>query len=58
MNDLPEVTEILKKYNVGGLAFCEVNARGRTKIKEVHEMVREYMTGRKFTPEHEKENQS
>jgi nitrogen regulatory protein PII len=52
--DLPHVTEILNKHNVGGLAFYEVNARGRTKIKEVQEMVRNYMTGRKITPEHEK----
>src|SRR5215212_7533989 len=52
--DLPKVTEILTKHNVGGLAFYEVNARGRTKIKEVQEMVRSYMTGRKITAEHEK----
>ena len=52
--NLPKVTEILNKHNVGGLAFYEVNARGRTKIKEVPEMVRAYMTGRKITPEHEK----
>ena len=52
--DLPKVTEILNKHNVGGLAFYEVNARGRTKIKEVQEMVRSYMTGRKITAEHEK----
>lgn len=52
--NLPKVTEILNKHNVGGFAFYEVNARGRTKIKEVHEMVRAYMTGRKITPEHEK----
>lgn len=51
---LHEVTEILKKHNVGGLAFYEVNARGRTKIKQVDEMIREYMTGRKITPEHER----
>jgi len=31
--NLSKVTEILKKNNVGGLAFYEVNARGRTKIK-------------------------
>ena len=54
LEDLPKVTEILNKNNVGGLAFYEVNARGRTKIKEVQEMVRSYMTGRKITPEHEK----
>ena len=53
-DSLPQVTEILNKHNVGGLAFYEVNARGRTKIKEVQEMVRNYMTGRKITPEHEK----
>ena len=52
--DLPKVTEILNKHNVGGLAFYEVNARGRTKIKEVQEMVRSYMTGRKIAAEHEK----
>jgi nitrogen regulatory protein PII len=52
--DLPQVTEILNKHNVGGLAFYEVNARGRTKIKEVPEMVRAYMTGKKITPEHER----
>ncbi len=52
--NLPKVTEILNKHNVGGFAFYEVNARGRTKIKEVHEMVSAYMTGRKTTPEHEK----
>ena len=50
---LPKVTEILNKNNVGGLAFYEVNARGRTKIKEVPEVVRFYMTGRTITPEHE-----
>lgn len=51
---LPKVTEILNKNNVGGLAFYEVNARGRTKIKEVPEVVRFYMTGKYITPEHEK----
>ena len=52
--DLPHVTEILNKHNVGGLAFYEVNARGRTKRQEVQEMVRSYMTGRKIAAEHEK----
>jgi nitrogen regulatory protein P-II 1 len=51
--DLPKVTEILRKHNIGGLAFHEVSARGRTKIKEVPEMVRMYMTGRTIAPEHE-----
>jgi nitrogen regulatory protein P-II 1 len=52
--DLAKVTEILTKHNVGGLAFYEVNARGRTKLKEVAEVVRMYQTGRKITSEHEK----
>jgi nitrogen regulatory protein P-II 1 len=52
--DLPKVTEILSKHNIGGLAFYEVNARGRTKLKEVPEMVRAYQTGKKVTAEHEK----
>ncbi|HEY9386126.1 MAG TPA: P-II family nitrogen regulator [Nitrososphaeraceae archaeon] len=52
--DLPKVTEILTKHNIGGLAFYEVNARGRTKLKEVPEMVRSYQTGRKVTAAQEK----
>jgi nitrogen regulatory protein P-II 1 len=52
--DLSKTTEILSKHNVGGLAFYEINARGRTKRKEIPEMVRSYQTGRKITPEHEK----
>ncbi len=52
--DLHTVTEILNKHNVGGFAFYEVYARGRTKIKEIPEIVHAYMTGRKITPENEK----
>ena len=49
--DLPKVTDILRKHNVGGMVFYEINGRGRTKREEVPEMVRSYMTGRKVTPE-------
>ena len=49
--DLPKVTDILRKHNVGGMVFYEINGRGRTKREEVPEMVRFYMTGRKVTPE-------
>ena len=51
--DLPKVTEVLRNHNIGGFAFYEVNARGRTKMKEVPEMIRMYMTGRMISPEHE-----
>jgi nitrogen regulatory protein P-II 1 len=50
-DDLPKVTDILRKHKVGGIAFYEINGRGRTKREEVPEMVRFYMTGRKTTPE-------
>jgi nitrogen regulatory protein P-II 1 len=50
-DDLPKVTDILRKHNVGGIAFYEIDGRGRTKREEVPQMVRFYMTGRKVTPE-------
>lgn len=50
-DDLGKVTDILRKHNVGGIAFYEIDGRGHTKRKEVPEMVRFYMTGRKITPE-------
>jgi len=50
-DDLPKVTDILRKHTVGGIAFYEIDGRGRTKREEVPEVVRFYMTGRKFTPE-------
>ena len=49
--DLPKVTNILRKHNVGGMAFYEIDGRGRRKHEEVPEMVRSYMTGRKVTHE-------
>ena len=52
--DLPKVTNILRKHNVGGMAFYEIDGRGRRKREEVPEMVRSYMTGRKITHEYAK----
>ena len=52
--DLPKVTNILRKHNVGGMAFYEIDGRGRRKHEEVPEMVRSYMTGRKITHEYAK----
>jgi nitrogen regulatory protein P-II 1 len=49
--DLSKVTEILRKHNVGGMTFYEIQGAGRTKREEVPEMVRNYQTGRKITPE-------
>ncbi len=52
--DLPKLSNILRKHNAGGMVFYEVNGRGRGKYDEVPEMVRSYMTGRKVTPEYAK----
>lgn len=49
--DLPKVTDILHKHNVGGMVFYEVNGKGRVERDQIPEMVRSYMTGRKVTPE-------
>jgi nitrogen regulatory protein P-II 1 len=49
--DLPKVTDTLRKHNVGGMTFYDIKGRGRTKREEQPEMVRSYMTGRKITPE-------
>jgi nitrogen regulatory protein P-II 1 len=53
-DDLARVIEILRKHNVGGMTFYEINGAGRTKREPVPEMVRSYMTGRTITPEHVK----
>jgi nitrogen regulatory protein P-II 1 len=52
--DLAKVLEILKKHNVGGIAFYEVNGAGRVAREAVPEMVRSYMTGKTVTHEHER----
>ena len=53
-DDLARVTEILKKHNVGGMTFYEINGAGRTKREALPEMVRSYMTGRMITPDYAK----
>src|ERR671919_953562 len=50
-DDLAQVTEILRKHNVGGITFYEINGAGRTERDAVPEMVRAYMTGRTITPD-------
>ena len=52
--DLAQVTEILKKHNVGGISFYDINGAGRTKRNAIPEMVRSYMTGRIVTPDYVK----
>jgi nitrogen regulatory protein P-II 1 len=53
-DDLGQVTEILRKHNVGGISFYEITGAGRTKRDAVPEMVRSYMTGRTITPDYVK----
>lgn len=53
-DDLAQVTEILRKHNVGGITFYEINGAGRTKRDAVPEMVRAYMTGRTIVPDYAK----
>ena len=53
-DDLAQVTEILRKHNVGGISFYEIDGAGRTRRDAVPEMVRSYMTGRTITPEYVK----
>jgi nitrogen regulatory protein P-II 1 len=53
-DDLAEVTEILRKNNVGGISFYDITGAGRAKRDAIPEMVRSYMTGRTVTPEYVK----
>ena len=53
-DDLAQVTEILKRHNVGGMTFYEINGAGRTKRDAVPDRVRAYMTGRTITPDYAK----
>jgi len=52
--DLEQVAEILKKHNVGGMTFYEINGARRTKRGALPQMVRSYMTGRMVTPDYAK----
>jgi nitrogen regulatory protein P-II 1 len=49
--EFSKVVDILRKHNVGGITFFEINGSGRTKHKPVPERVRMYMTGKMVTPE-------
>jgi nitrogen regulatory protein PII len=44
-DDLEQVTEILRKHNVGGITFYEINGAGRMKREAIPEVVHFYMTG-------------
>jgi nitrogen regulatory protein P-II 1 len=50
--DLPKVTDILRKHNVGGMAFDEIQGAGRMKRREVRE--RDGWNVRTVTPDYEK----
>src|ERR671939_1134497 len=51
-DDLEQVTEILRKHNVGGITFYEINGAGRTKREAIPEIVHFYMTGKTKTPDY------
>ena len=54
--DQPTLIGILRKHNIGGFAFFEIDGSGLTIHKPVQERVRAYMTGRKIVPEFVKIN--
>lgn len=53
-HDLNLATEILRKHNVGGISFYDINGAGRTKRNAIPEMVRSYMTGKTIIPDYER----
>ena len=53
-HDLEQVTEILRKHNVGGITFYEINGAGRTQRDAVPEIVQSYMTGKTIIPDYAK----
>jgi len=53
-HDLGQVSEILRKHNVGGISFYEINGAGRTQRDAIPEMVRSYMTGKTIMPDYAK----
>ena len=53
-HDLGQVSEILRKHNVGGISFYEINGAGRTQRDAIPEMVRSYMTGKTIIPDYAK----
>jgi nitrogen regulatory protein P-II 1 len=53
-DDLAQVAEILRRHNVGGITFYEINGAGRMSREAVPETVHFYMTGKKITPDYVK----
>jgi nitrogen regulatory protein P-II 1 len=53
-DDLEQVTEILRKHDVGGISFYDITGAGRVKRDAIPEMVRSYMTGKTITPDYVK----
>ena len=53
-HDLEQVTEILRKHNVGGITFYEINGAGRTQRDAVPEIVQSYVTGKTIIPDYAK----
>lgn len=53
-HDLVQVTEILRKHDVGGITFYEINGAGRTKRDAIPEIVNAYVTGKTITPDYVK----
>jgi nitrogen regulatory protein P-II 1 len=53
-DDLGQVFEILRKHNVGGVSFYEINGAGSMKREALPEIVHSYMTGKMLTPDYVK----
>jgi nitrogen regulatory protein P-II 1 len=53
-DDLIQVAEILRKHNVGGISFYEINGAGRMKREALPEIVHFYMTGKTTIPDYAK----
>ena len=49
--DLPKITDVLRKHKVGGMALYEIRGAGRIKRKEIRE--RDGWGVREVTPEYE-----
>jgi nitrogen regulatory protein PII len=50
--NVPEVTDILRKHEISGISMAEVKGKGKTPHEPVAEMVRMYHYGKKVTPEY------
>ena len=50
--ELSAVTEILHQHDVGGISVSDIRGRSKIPHEAVPEMVRNYMTGKKISPEY------